>query len=152
MVKLGQFDRLKNIHQKKLVEAKQANEYTHWDGNQEGICYMCWKVDKVSGTIGDICYRCAEKKGSEAILAIASRQVYGYCYAHGGYPVREFKFNIAQVNVRVCMRCTRIIARMHRALRKKGVHQMSPFWRSMRRTLGQDYKRLGVDLGESIRR
>jgi len=137
---------------KKLLEERQANEYTNVDKHQEGICYLCFKKDYVSATIIDICYKCASKKGMEPILAIVKRVEYGYCYDHGGYCDLVYKHNLAQVNVRLCLKCTQHVAKQHKLLRKAGTHKIDPFWLSMRRKQGKDYMRLGINDGGSVRR
>ena len=100
----------------------------------------------------DVCFRCAEKKGKEPILAVVYKSPYGYCYIHGGYSDLEFLYNIAQINVRVCKRCQRRIADLHTDLKRTGADKVDPFWVKMRKKLGKDYRRLGVGLGESQRR
>lgn len=137
---------------KKLLEWRQANEYTRLNTRGEGLCYSCFKVDFVSATILDVCFKCASKKGMEPILAIVKKMPYGYCYIHGGYCTLEYLNNVAQVNVRVCIKCQKRIAAQHRKLRKAGAEKIDPFWLSMRRKLGKDFRALGMGLGGSTRR
>ena len=92
----GQFQNIKNDVGKKLIEERQANEFTNVNTSQEGICYFCFKKDYVSATIVDICYDCASKKGMEPILTIVKRIPYGYCYDHGGYCKLKYANNLAQ--------------------------------------------------------
>lgn len=141
-----------NIVGKKLLEMRQANEWTKVNNAQEGYCYMCLKKDWVSATIVDICFKCASKKGMETILAIVKRFPYGYCYDHGGYCVLEYKNNIAQLNVRLCRKCTDHVAAQHKALRKKGTHKVDPFWLKMRKQHGKDYRSAGYFDDGSTRR
>ena len=137
---------------KKLLEVRQANEFTSVDKNQEGICYMCFKKDVVTATIIDVCYKCASKKGAEPILAVVKRIPYGYCYIHGGYSILELPNNLAQINVRVCMKCQKKIASKHKHLRHHGTHKIDPFWKSLRRKEGKDYIYAGFFGGGSTRR
>ena len=137
---------------RKILEGRQANDYTKVDTRQEGICYACFRKDWVSGTLIDVCFPCAAKKGMEPILAIVHKKPYGFCYIHGGYSVLEYKNNIAQINVRVCQKCQRRIGKAHRELRRAGTDKVDPFWLSMRRKLGKDFKMLGRGLGGSTRR
>jgi len=128
---------------KKLLEMRQRNEFTRVNKAQEGICYLCFKKDYVSATIIDVCFRCASKKGMEPILAIVKRIPYGYCYDHGGYSVLEYANNLAQINIRLCMKCTKHVADQHKKIRKAGTHQIDPFWKSLKRKEGKDYKMAG---------
>ena len=88
----------------------------------------------------------------EPILCIVKKNPYGFCYAHGGYSDLEYRYNIAQINVRVCLKCQKRIANAHKELRKRGVHKVDPFWISARKKLGKDYNLLGWGLGSSFRR
>ena len=137
---------------KKIHRTRQGNEYTAVNSRQEGICYLCFGKDWVSPTIIDVCVRRAAKKGKEAILAVVYRSPYGYCYAHGGYSTLEYLNNLAQLNVRVCKRCQKRVAKKHMDLKRIGAHKFDPFWVKMRKTLGKDYEMLGVGLGGSLRR
>lgn len=147
-----QFQNITTDAGKKLLEARQANEFTNVNKSQEGVCYMCFKKDYVSATIIDVCYRCASKKGMEPILAIVKRFPWGYCYVHGGYPVLEYPNNVAQLNVRLCKKCTEHVADQHKNLRKKGVHKVDPFWLHLRKKEGKDYRNIGFYNGGSIRK
>ena len=138
----GQFKPIENIAQKKLLEAHQANEHTRLDKHGEGICYLCFKRDYVWATVIDVCYPCATKRGPEAILAIIKRIEFGFCYVHGGYCELVFAHNLAHVNVRLCMHCTKLVAERYRVLARKGTHGVDPFWKSMRRKFGKDYEQL----------
>lgn len=137
-----------NIYTKKLWENHQANEHTHIDKDNEAICFGCFTKTGVSSTLTDICGDCASKKGREALLAIVCPKFNGMCYFCATY-----KFHLEQINCRLCLKCSKRQAIMHKNLKKKGTHAVDPFWKSMRRKLGKDYNYLLKYGGDgSIRR
>lgn len=126
---------IKNIHQKKLVESRQSDEYKKINKHREGLCYLCWEIKYVTPDLFDVCFDCAAKKGKEPILAIASRKEYGFCFVRGHY-----NWKVAQINARLCTSCARKVREKNKELRKAGTHQVDPFWKYLQRKFGKDYK------------
>ncbi len=126
---------------KGLWNLHQENEYTHVDNYKEALCWMCWKKKASAATLIDACERCCEKKGYEAVLVKASETAYGHCQICGNY-----QWNIFKLNVRVCQTCGKRVSDRIRDVRRGGGFMKSdPFWKSMRRKFGQDYKLLFRD-------
>ena len=122
---------------KKLWERHQKDEYTHVDNYKEAICINCFKKDATSATIADICGECAGKRGREPLLATMSQKMYGFCYFCG-----KHKFNIEQINARFCRKCHRGIANNTKKYNKDGGLFGNPFWTSMRKKNGKDWKEI----------
>ena len=121
---------------KKLWKKHQENEYTRVDNYKEAICINCFKKDAVAATIMDICGECAGKRGREPLLATITQKMYGLCFFCGKY-----QFNIEQINARFCRGCHRKIANVTKEYNKKGGPIGSdPFWLSMRKKHGKDWK------------
>ncbi len=137
----GQFQGIVNFAQKKLIDIHQSNEFTKLSKSNEGYCYMCFKKDFVSATIIEVCFDCANKRGMEAILAIVKRLPEAYCYIHGGYSTLTLPNNAAQINVRLCKKCTTIVREKAKFFRKSGgIMGLNPFWKYVQRKFGQDHK------------
>ena len=123
---------------KKLWDRHQANEYTHVNNYKEAICINCFTKDATSATIADICGECAGKRGREPLLATITQKMYGLCFFCGHY-----KFEIEQINARFCRSCHRKIANVTKEYNKKGGPMgMDPFWLSMRKKHGKDWKQI----------
>jgi len=129
---------------KKLWDKHQADEYTHVDNYKEAICINCFKRDATAATIVDICGDCAGKRGREPLLAKITDKMYGLCFFCGRH-----KFHIEQINARFCKRCHRRIADVTKKYNKKGgMFGADPFWISMRKKLGKDWREImNKDLG-----
>lgn len=125
---------------RKVIERNQKNEYTRANKSGEGLCFICEEYKGVIATLVDTCYRCAEKRNKRAVMAVASKSPYGYCLIHRGFPKYEFRFNLAQLNVRLCHKCSLVIARGNKEIRAKGMHNIDPFWLKMRRQFGKTYE------------
>ena len=122
----------------KLWEKHQADEYTHVDNYKEAICINCFSKDASAATIADICGECAGKRGREPLLATISQKLYGLCYFCG-----QYKFQIEQINARFCRSCHRKIANVTKEYNKKGgMFKADPFWISMRKKMGKDWKEI----------
>ena len=123
---------------KKLWEKHQSDEYTKINNYKEGVCLGCMKVDVAAATIADICGDCAGKKGREPLLAKVCDKYYGLCFFCNSY-----KFNIEQVNGRFCSTCHRRIANITKEYNKKGgFMKVDPFWVSMRKKHGKEWKNI----------
>ena len=120
---------------KKLWDRHQADEFTHVDNYKEAICLNCFSKDATSATIVDICGECAGKRGREPLLAKIADKMYGFCYFCG-----KHKFNIEQINARFCRKCHRNIANHTKQYNKDGGLMSNPFWKSMRKKNGKDWK------------
>ena len=133
---------------KKLWEKHQADEFTHVDNYKEAICINCFSKDATAATIADICGECAGKRGREPLLATISQKLYGLCFFCGKY-----KFQIEQINARFCHGCHRKIANVTKEYNKKGgMLGSDPFWISMRKKHGKDWRHAFNDPTTSIRR
>ena len=122
---------------KKLWERHQKDEYTHVDNYKEAICINCFKKDATSATIADICGECAGKRGREPLLATMSQKMYGFCYFCG-----KHKFNIEQINARFCRKCHSKIEANTKKYNKQGGLFGNPFWESMRKKNGKDWREI----------
>ena len=121
---------------KKLWEKHQSDEYTHVDNYKEAICINCFKRDASAATLVDICGECAGKRGREPLLAKVVDKMYGLCFFCG-----EHKFHIEQINGRLCRTCHRRVANVTKEYNKKGgMFGADPFWQSMRKKHGKDWK------------
>lgn len=137
----GQFQGIVNESQKKLIDVHQSNEFTKLSKSNEGYCYMCFTKDFVSATIIDVCFDCANKRGMEAILAIVKRLPEAYCFVHGGYSKLTLPNNAAQINVRLCKKCTQIVRLRAKFFRQHGgIMGINPFWKYVQRKFGKDHK------------
>lgn len=136
----GQFQGIVNKAQKKLIEVHQSNEFTKISKSNEGYCYMCFKKDFVSATIIDICFPCASKRGMEPILAIVKRLPEAFCYVCGKYSQLVLMNNAAQINVRLCKKCTVIVRKRGKYFRTHGgIMGVNPFWKHIQKEFGQDH-------------
>ena len=129
---------------KKLWKTHQENEYTHVDNYKEAICINCFKRDASAATLVDICGECAGKRGREPLLAKVVDKMYGLCFFCG-----EHKFHIEQINGRLCRTCHRRVANVTKEYNKKGgMFGADPFWQSMRKKHGKDWRIImGKNLG-----
>ena len=85
---------------KKIWNIHQNNEYTKVNNYKEGMCYNCFENNAVAALVLDICGDCAGKRGRETILVPIKQVYYGMCYFCGDY-----KFNLEQINGRLCTKC-----------------------------------------------
>ena len=149
----GQFQNIIHDAQKRLLRKHQENEWTAVSKSQEGYCYVCLTRDWCIATLIDVCYPCAKRRGTEPILRFVKGKEWGFCDVHGNYP-RWYgeHYHIVKLNVRVCRKCTKKITEGHRDLRRKGVHNVDPFYKFLKKKLGNDYRLIGSELGGSVRR
>jgi len=131
---------------KKIWEIHQKNEYTKVNNYKEGMCFNCFENNAVSALILDICGDCAGKRGRETILVPIKSVYYGMCYFCGNY-----KFNMEQINARLCHKCHKKVAKVMRAYNKKGgMFNADPFWVRQRKKNGKDWRIIfGQGLGNS---
>ena len=122
----------------KIVDIHQNNEYTKVNNYKEGVCFGCFGSNVVGALVADVCGDCAGKKGREPLLVSIKPIYYGMCHFCGIY-----KFNMEQVNCRLCQKCHRKTANHMKEYNKKGgMHGSDPFWISMRRKHGKDWKQI----------
>lgn len=130
----------KNVWQQKLDDIQQSNEFTSIDRHQEAYCYICLRRDWASPVLMDVCIRCASKRAADTILAVTVRKPAGFCMVHGDYAKLDFpRNNVAQLNVRLCVKCNDRVSGYQKRLREMGTHRADPFWRYLRRQQGKDY-------------
>lgn len=133
---------------KKIWDIHQNNEYTKVNNYKEGMCYNCFENNAVAALVLDICGDCAGKRGRETILVPIKQVYYGMCYFCGDY-----KFNLEQINGRLCTKCHRRCANHIKDYNKKGGQfGADPFWKSVKRRHGQDWKLIMNDPSQSYRR
>jgi len=133
---------------KKIWDIHQNNEYTKVNNYKEGMCYNCFESNAVAALVLDICGDCAGKRGRETILVPIKQVYYGMCYFCGDY-----KFNLEQINGRLCTKCHRRCATHIKDYNKKGGQfGADPFWKSVKRRHGQDWKLIMNDPSQSYRR
>ena len=124
---------------KKIINKRQKNERLKTSKRSEGLCYMCEEYNYVLPTIVDCCARCTMKRNKDAVLAIAVKGFYGFCFICGNMSGTEFKNNWAQLNVRVCSRCAKRVRERGKRI-KRGTEQVDPFWKYYRKRMGKDYR------------
>lgn len=123
---------------KHLWNKHQADEFKKVNNYKEGYCYNCFKNRAVGATLVDICEKCFNKRGVETILAEVVEKEYGLCFFCGDY-----HFHIMQYNVRLCERCNRAVGKLLRTWNEKGgMYGNDPFWKSMMRRNGKDWKQI----------
>ena len=121
---------------KKIWETHQKNEETHVNEYKEAMCFGCLKNDAAAAGVFDICGDCAGKRGRESLLVSIKGVYYGICYFCG-----EHKFNMEQINARLCRRCSRKVADVMKQYNKQGGQfGADPFWIRMRKKHGKDWK------------
>lgn len=122
----------------KIIDIHQNNEYTKVNNYKEGMCFGCFGNNVVAALVSDICGDCAGKKGRETILVPIKGVYYGLCHFCGKY-----KFNMEQINCRLCHNCHRKVANIMKDYNKKGgMYGADPFWVSQRRRHGKDWKEI----------
>ena len=120
----------------KIWDIHQSNEYTKVDNYKEGMCYNCFGNNAVAALVLDICGDCAGKRGRETILVPIKQVYYGLCFFCG-----KHKFNLEQINGRLCNKCHRKCANHIKEYNKKGGQfGADPFWQRMRKKHGKDWK------------
>jgi hypothetical protein len=123
---------------KKIIDIHQRNEYTRVNSYKEGMCFNCFGNNAVSALVLDICGDCAGKRGRETILVPIKNVYYGLCYFCGTY-----KFNMEQINARLCHKCHRKVANVTRDYNKKGgMFNVDPFWVRQRKKNGKDWRQI----------
>lgn len=129
-----------NFATKKLWEKHQNNEFQRVNNYKEGYCFGCFEKRDTGATIVEICLDCGMKRGHEPVLAKIQEKFYGYCMICG-----KHKFKLIQINARFCHRCYTKIRKNMKFLRKKGNDNVDPFYKSLRRRLGKDWRFLMSD-------
>lgn len=121
---------------KKIIDIHQKNEYTRVNNYKEGLCFNCFENNAVGALVLDICGDCAGKRGRETILVPIKPVYYGLCYFCGTY-----KFNMEQINARLCHKCHRKVANVTKEYNKKGgMFNVDPFWVKQRKKNGKDWR------------
>jgi hypothetical protein len=130
-----------NEHTKKLWKKHQDNEYTRVNEYKEALCFGCLSNKASNATVSDICGDCAGKKGREALLTVVKVKHYGLCYFCNTY-----KFGLEQINIRLCFNCHRRVANVTKEYNKKGgILGTDPFWLSLKKKHGKDWKEIMTD-------
>ena len=74
--------------------------------------------------------------------------MYGLCFFCG-----KHKFNVEQINARLCRKCHRKVADVTKKYNKKGgMFKCDPFWKSLRKKHGKDWQYSFTDPTKSLRR
>ena len=124
---------------KKVIENRQNDEYLRTSKSSEGLCYWCDEYKYVLPGLVFVCARCMMKRNKDAILAIAKKDVYGYCFFCKQMSKIEFKYNIAQLNVRLCTNCSVRVREATKKLKGGAIKSVDPFWKYARKRLGKDF-------------
>ena len=125
----------KTPQQKRDWKITQGNEYTRINNYSEGRCYFCEKNTYVSPRFVKVCLNgCFHRYNKRCIIG-PPKQVYmdGWCYGCHQHVQFTGRWNIVELNVRVCHRCER---RFHGARRTS----LNPSIRVLERTLGKDWE------------
>jgi hypothetical protein len=121
---------------KKIWSIHQKNEYTKVNNYKEAMCFGCFTKDVAAALVSDICGDCASKKGRETLLVSIKPVIYGLCHFCGIY-----KFNMEQMNIRLCFNCHRRVANNMKNFNKQGgMFNVDPFWKKMRIKHGKDWQ------------
>lgn len=134
-----------NPHEKKLWRKHQENEYTRISKHNEGLCVICFKKTFVVPVVIKACKVCLMKRGKEAYLAVFGHNIYGFCLGCG-----QWKFDVYNLNGRVCQKCNNAIALVNEKLQKGEQSKQDPFWKRIKRRFGKDYEILWHGFGEQV--
>lgn len=124
-----------NQWQKKVTEFRQKDEYKHIDKHYEGLCYGCWSKKFVIPWTFQICANCVDKRGDEPILNGKLKQIMEFCFFCENHHERIF-----ELNARLCEKCAFVVAKAHKRYEKTGRYDINPFYKSVKRKLGADWK------------
>lgn len=124
---------------KKIIEKRQKDEYLRTSKHSEGLCYGCEEYTYVLPGLVDVCGDCYRRRNKEAVLAIACKSAYGYCFFCKGMCKIRYKYNWAQVNARMCLKCMKKVREATSNYAHEGLHNIDPFWKYARKRLGKDY-------------
>lgn len=124
---------------KKIWERHQADEYLKVSNYKEGFCFKCESKNAVAASIFEICQECMDKRGLEYVLARVGINYYGMCNFCGIH-----KYKLHKVNIRLCQSCMSKVTEYLSQFRK-GYDNVDPFWKSIKRRNGKDWKLLFSD-------
>lgn len=134
-------DSLRSDASKRIWRKHQQNEHTRIDKDKEGVCFGCFNKTFVGARVADICADCFKKRGTETVLAFVNRKMYGFCLFCGKY-----KFNVSNINVRICIPCNTRISRIAHDFNKAGGKMnVDPFFQRMKKKYGKDWLHLGFE-------
>ena len=126
---------------KKLWKHHQDDEFKRVSNYKESYCWICMKKKECAATVIDVCTKCAQKRGPEALLATISKKYYGFCFLCATY-----QFNIGNVNARFCPTCYRMInLRLRKFAKEGGMFGADPYWKHIRKKHGKDWKLIMSD-------
>jgi len=118
----------------KLWKMHQSDEQKRVNNHKEGFCWKCEKKKAVSATLFNICEHCRRNRGAEFLLVAVADKGWDMCMFCGKYT-----WDIKQMNARLCYSCHYKIRETMREFRRKGgTTNVDPFWKSMRRKMGND--------------
>jgi hypothetical protein len=131
----------------KLWKMHQEDEQKHVNKHKEGFCWKCEKKKAVSATLFNVCEHCRRNRGNEFLLVAVADKGWDMCMFCGRYT-----WDIKQMNARLCYSCHYKIRETLREFRRAGgTTKVDPFWKAMRRKMGNDlYMKRGYD--ENLRR
>jgi hypothetical protein len=127
---------------KKLWKMHQADEQKAVNNHKEGFCWKCEEKKAVSATLFNVCEHCRRNRGHEFTLVTVADKGWDMCMFCGKY-----SWDIKQMNARLCYSCYYKLRETMRDFRRAGgTTKVDPFWKSMRRRMGND---LFMDRGYS---
>lgn len=115
-------------------EQKKINLYS------EGVCYRCFKKDKVISSLYYVCKEDLEKHGGEALLNIIVQKtnIWELCDFCEKWVFHE----VCQINCSLCDTCQRRVKVLHKAYRKAGGRSQSPDVLRRKALYGKDYNHI----------
>jgi hypothetical protein len=133
-------DKVWEMHQKD--EQKAVNNY------KEGFCWLCEKKKAVAATLFNVCQHCRRNRGNEFSLVVVADKGWEYCMF-----CKNFKWDVKQINARLCHSCHGRVREAMRDFRRGGGQtKVDPFWKSLRRRHGKDWAAIMRDPTTSYRR
>lgn len=121
--------------------AIQKGDHTAIDRFSNGVCYFCEKNRYVTASVIFVCNICIEKKGMWHVLDFAGQRPWKMCVNCGKKTLR-----VAEISARTCRNCKKKVANTIRTQNKRGMEEVDPFVRDLRRKQGKDWKAIsGMD-------
>ena len=138
-----------NLAQAKQLDREQKNEHLRINKYSEGVCFGCHRKDLVRPALLYACEKCINKRGLETLLAkVGLRNMQGFCLLHA-----RTAWNVWQINVRLCPKCTQLVADADKYLKENGGELgVNPFWKYVKQKHGHDWAILFARGDENIRR
>ena len=110
----------------------------------EGRCAICESSGVYVMPVDlPICNFCKTKYiGKEYVQFVRNMKPHGWCFYKGHYSKRVHKYNIADLQFNICVKCNLRLSKNGALLDKLGHHGVSPRWQKLRKEYGKDYKEI----------